>query len=144
MAGRRLGPALRFSRQDGDGEERRRLVTTRKMMQGTQAQKKLLSQQSDEIMALQNELYVSWISNSLPMAWDKLDVSDPVEPHKTKVTLRLDDDMLKWFRKMGPGYQARINQVLRLYWRGVRLGQVETHYDPSVYARMVADHKQRG
>lgn len=34
-------------------------------------------------------------------------------PRKTSVTLRLDRDVLAWFRKPGPGYQTRINHALR-------------------------------
>lgn len=34
---------------------------------------------------------------------------------KTPVTLRLDDDVLEWFRKHGRGYQTRINAVLRAF-----------------------------
>jgi uncharacterized protein (DUF4415 family) len=29
------------------------------------------------------------------------------------VTLRLDADVLAWFKKLGRGYQTRINQALR-------------------------------
>ena len=32
---------------------------------------------------------------------------------KQIVTIRLDVDMLEWFKSEGPGYQTRINQVLR-------------------------------
>jgi uncharacterized protein (DUF4415 family) len=32
---------------------------------------------------------------------------------KQIVTIRLDTDMLEWFRGAGPGYQTRINQILR-------------------------------
>jgi uncharacterized protein (DUF4415 family) len=32
---------------------------------------------------------------------------------KQSVTIRLDVDMLEWFKAAGPGYQTRINQVLR-------------------------------
>lgn len=32
---------------------------------------------------------------------------------KQIVTIRLDVDMLEWFKAAGPGYQTRINQVLR-------------------------------
>jgi uncharacterized protein (DUF4415 family) len=32
---------------------------------------------------------------------------------KQIVTIRLDVDMLEWFKSGGPGYQTRINQVLR-------------------------------
>ncbi len=34
---------------------------------------------------------------------------------KQIVTIRLDVDMLDWFKSAGPGYQTRINQVLREY-----------------------------
>ena len=34
---------------------------------------------------------------------------------KQIVTIRLDTDMLEWFRGAGPGYQTRINQILRQY-----------------------------
>ena len=36
-------------------------------------------------------------------------------PTKTKVTIRMDRDMLAWFRAMGPGWSTRANQVLRLF-----------------------------
>ncbi|PWF54955.1 hypothetical protein C7C56_004360 [Massilia glaciei] len=32
---------------------------------------------------------------------------------KQIVTIRLDVDMLEWFKQQGPGYQTRINQLLR-------------------------------
>jgi uncharacterized protein (DUF4415 family) len=32
---------------------------------------------------------------------------------KQIVTIRLDTDMLEWFKGAGPGYQTRINQILR-------------------------------
>ena len=38
-----------------------------------------------------------------------------VPPGKELVTLRLDRDVLDWFRKAGKGYQTRINAVLRAY-----------------------------
>jgi uncharacterized protein (DUF4415 family) len=34
---------------------------------------------------------------------------------KQIVTIRLDTDMLEWYRGAGPGYQTRINQILRQY-----------------------------
>jgi uncharacterized protein (DUF4415 family) len=36
-------------------------------------------------------------------------------PGKELVTLRLDRDVLDWFRKTGKGYQTPINAVLRAY-----------------------------
>jgi uncharacterized protein (DUF4415 family) len=38
----------------------------------------------------------------------------PVE-QKAQVTLRIDKDVLDWFRKQGSGYQTRINALLRAY-----------------------------
>lgn len=35
--------------------------------------------------------------------------------HKTPVTIRLDDEVLKWFKETGKGYQTRINSLLRQY-----------------------------
>lgn len=35
-------------------------------------------------------------------------------PIKKAVTLRLDADVLAWFKKAGPGYQTRMNRALRL------------------------------
>jgi uncharacterized protein (DUF4415 family) len=37
-------------------------------------------------------------------------------PGKDVVTLRLDRDVLDWFRAQGRGYQTRINQVLRAFY----------------------------
>ncbi len=34
---------------------------------------------------------------------------------KQRLTLRLDADLVEWFKAQGPGYQARMNAVLRAY-----------------------------
>lgn len=34
---------------------------------------------------------------------------------KQQVTLRIDTDVLAWFRAQGKGYQSRINALLRAY-----------------------------
>lgn len=34
---------------------------------------------------------------------------------KTTVTIRLDQPVLEWFKAKGPGYQTRINTLLRAY-----------------------------
>jgi uncharacterized protein (DUF4415 family) len=38
----------------------------------------------------------------------------PVPPKKS-VSLRVDADVLAWFKAQGPGYQTRINAVLRAF-----------------------------
>lgn len=34
---------------------------------------------------------------------------------KSSITVRLDTDVLEWFRSQGKGYQTRMNAVLRTY-----------------------------
>ncbi|MFE1743814.1 BrnA antitoxin family protein [Coleofasciculus sp. H7-2] len=45
---------------------------------------------------------------------------DPTSPGKTRITIRLDDDILEWFRSQvhavgGGNYQSLINKALREY-----------------------------
>jgi uncharacterized protein (DUF4415 family) len=39
----------------------------------------------------------------------------PVDKNKAQVTLRIDSDVLEWFRSQGRGYQTQINRLLRAY-----------------------------
>jgi len=39
---------------------------------------------------------------------------------KQLVSLRVDSDVLDWFRRQGKGYQTRINAILRAYVQGHR------------------------
>jgi len=41
-------------------------------------------------------------------------------PHKQQVTLRIDADVLQWFKNRGRGYQSRINALLRAYMEAHR------------------------
>ncbi len=36
-------------------------------------------------------------------------------PSKSSISLRVDHDVLEWFKAQGPGYQTRINTVLRAF-----------------------------
>jgi uncharacterized protein (DUF4415 family) len=36
-------------------------------------------------------------------------------PSKAAVSLRVDEDVIQWFKAQGPGYQTRINSVLRAF-----------------------------
>ncbi|MBK6980690.1 MAG: BrnA antitoxin family protein [Betaproteobacteria bacterium] len=38
----------------------------------------------------------------------------PVSP-KASISLRVDSDVLEWFKSKGPGYQTRINAVLKAF-----------------------------
>jgi len=45
--------------------------------------------------------------------WSKAVVGKFYRPLKEPVTLRLDADVLAWLKSQGPGYQTRINTLLR-------------------------------
>jgi uncharacterized protein (DUF4415 family) len=45
--------------------------------------------------------------------WDDAEVITP--PPKEAISLRVDRDVLAWFRAGGRGYQTRMNAVLRSY-----------------------------
>ncbi len=42
-----------------------------------------------------------------------------VPPKKVHLSIRIDEDVVTWFKQFGKGYQTRINAVLRSYIRGV-------------------------
>jgi hypothetical protein len=54
------------------------------------------------------------MTGRIPTEWHEIAQKAP-QPEKLKVTLRLDRDLLKFFRSMGPDYGPRINDVLRSY-----------------------------
>ena len=46
--------------------------------------------------------------------WAKAEVRAPRA--KSAISIRVDDDILEWFKSQGKGYQSRINAVLRAYY----------------------------
>ena len=48
-----------------------------------------------------------------PDAWAKGAVGTFYRPLKTPIALRIDNDVLAWLKSQGPGYQGRINALLR-------------------------------
>ena len=44
----------------------------------------------------------------------------PAPPTKTQLTLRIDSDVVAWFRAHGRGYQTQINALLRAYMEAHR------------------------
>jgi uncharacterized protein (DUF4415 family) len=45
--------------------------------------------------------------------WSKAVVGRFYRPVKKSLTIRLDADILAWLKAEGPGYQTRINRILR-------------------------------
>jgi uncharacterized protein (DUF4415 family) len=54
--------------------------------------------------------------DAVPLDIDWTQARLVVPPGKEVITLRLDRDMLEWFRQKGRGYQTRINAVLRAFY----------------------------
>ncbi|WP_308915520.1 BrnA antitoxin family protein [Jannaschia sp. LMIT008] len=67
----------------------------------------------------------------LPREWEE--IWETRSPAKTRVTVRLDDDVLKFFRAMGDGYGPRMNAVLRTFMLARLSGMMEGEDLPEAY-----------
>lgn len=74
-----------------------------------------------EAMA-RDELFLETARKEIPEAWHTLEMDVETEGPKEKVTLYLDRAVIAMFRKMGKGYQARINRVLET-WLQMRIAE---------------------
>jgi uncharacterized protein (DUF4415 family) len=54
----------------------------------------------------------------LDIDWSKAELVIP--PGKKPISIRVDEDVLDFFKKQGAGYQRRINAVLRSYMQARR------------------------
>src|SRR6202030_2081170 len=54
--------------------------------------------------------------DAVPLDLDWSQARLVVPPGKEVVTMRLDTDVVDWFRQQGRGYQTRMNAVLRSYY----------------------------
>lgn len=71
-----------------------------------------------KLTAVENAALDALGGNPAPEAgnWDRAVRGGFYRPAKRPVTMRLDADVLEWFRSRHPdGYQTRINAVLREY-----------------------------
>jgi uncharacterized protein (DUF4415 family) len=58
----------------------------------------------------------------LPDGWEKT-VIIGLRPGKDAIELRIDHDVLAWFRQFGKGYQTRMNTVLRAFVKSRQVGE---------------------
>ena len=77
----------------------------------------------------------------MPHGWREI-AEGPAVPKKVKVTLRLDDDIVAFFRAMGMGHLSRMNAVLRTFMlarlAGLVTGPEDVRYEPSHAEEMKA------
>lgn len=55
--------------------------------------------------------------------WSDAEVLFPTK--KTHVSIRLDDDIISWFKQFGRGYQTKINSVLKSYITSIQKKQAQ-------------------
>ena len=80
----------------------------------------------------EDEAFLDSARHEIPDAWHTLEMDVPCEAPKTKVTLYLDDAVIRMFRRMGRGYHARINRILET-WLQMKMAE------KSVFMREVRD-----
>lgn len=74
----------------------------------------------EEIAALPDaEIDYSDIEELGPEFWQQAKVVFPAA--KKAVTIRIDGDVLDWFKNGGKGYQSRMNAVLRSYMESMEM-----------------------
>lgn len=67
----------------------------------------------------------------VPADWYQVHNAAPTAPAKKKITIRLDNDILEWYRSLGRGWQPRMNAVLRAYMKAVIAKEIEQTGDRS-------------
>ncbi|MEM9851852.1 MAG: BrnA antitoxin family protein [Pseudomonadota bacterium] len=65
-----------------------------------------------------------WDQRIVPDIWHRA-LEAEGQPPKTRVTIRLDEDLVKFFRKMGPGWQTTLNAVVRSFVKARLSGIIE-------------------
>jgi uncharacterized protein (DUF4415 family) len=57
--------------------------------------------------------------DNMPAEWGAVESQVPVRRKKVRINASFDEDVAKFFRSLGHGYQARMNAVLRAYVYGI-------------------------
>ena len=93
--------------------EKRTVGCTRDTLPGDETDWQRVDRLTDEEItaAVASDPDAAPIADEVWFASAELVLPEPKRP----VTLRLDRDVLDWFKAQGPGYQTRINAVLRAY-----------------------------
>ena len=82
---------------------------------------------TDALRMIEYDLHsVAMKLRCLPREWDEIwEDLDRRDLKKMRVTIRLDADVVKFFKAMGEGYQPRMNRVLRTFMHYRLAGIVE-------------------
>jgi uncharacterized protein (DUF4415 family) len=80
-------------------------------------------------------------SGRIPQEWHEI-ATERAPKKRVRVTLGVEEDVLKFFRSMGEGYQPRMNAVLRAFMHG-RLAGVIRGGETMEYFRAPEDARPR-
>jgi hypothetical protein len=71
----------------------------------------------DAMQMIENDLLdVVWDRKGCPSEWHEIwEDKDRRDVRRTRCTVGFDADVVKFFKAMGPGYQHRMNRVLRAF-----------------------------
>ncbi len=82
----------------------------------TLSQRRHLKYAQETLMRIHMHVYgEQFKSLHVPDSWESIEDVFGCQPKKGRVTMRLDEAVLKYFRHQGRGYQELINQILRSY-----------------------------
>jgi uncharacterized protein (DUF4415 family) len=70
----------------------------------------------DRQTSVQTEAIAANDRDGRPMSDEEWAKAEIIHPQKVPVGLKLDHDVLGWFKSQGKGYQTRINTILRRYY----------------------------
>jgi uncharacterized protein (DUF4415 family) len=77
--------------------------------------KKLTKSQQKQIAAVAAKKDKDIDLSDMPevIDWSGAEIGKFSRPAKKSVTIRLDEDIVEWLKSYGPGYQTRVNSLLR-------------------------------
>ena len=61
----------------------------------------------------------------------ELDAAFFERDHKKQLTMRLDQDVVDWFKSQGTGYQTRMNAVLRAFYERSPVSEPKPSSEPT-------------
>jgi len=81
-------------------------------------------------------------SDLIPKEWSQIEAEVPVRPRKEKLTVKFDEDLVKWFRAMGHGYQARMNRILRTFMLATIAKEIRLRKDQDRHGDPIEDRNK--
>ena len=111
----------------------------------TKAERKRWKLSVDVLRQIEYDLHDRLQQNPLvPETWHSIWESEgETPPGKVAVTMRLDADIVKFFRALGPGYTTRMNAVLRAFMH-LRLSKMVDGVEASDYVERPGDVESQG